>query len=100
MIKLLLLPFFGRFLESVSGFKGLDAADSALGGQTGLFPEISSFVYFSTLLRRRALDDVGAVAPFSTRRLYLILYRITLGDMLPWTCGEGPVVLYYSLVGP
>ena len=23
-----------------------DAADSALGGQTGLFPEIGSFVYF------------------------------------------------------
>ena len=56
-----------------------DTADSALGGQTGLFPEIGSFVYLSTLLRRRALDDVGAVAPYSARRLYLILYRTTLG---------------------
>ena len=35
---------FWRFLGSVSGFLGQDAADSALGGQTGLFPEISVYL--------------------------------------------------------
>ena len=45
-----------------------DAADSALGGQTGLFPEIGSFVYFPIADTPNLMDltklDTSQVIPF------------------------------------